>query len=173
MITSIRFIGGDLGKPAVFLLLKDFPINTRAEVDLLADCIRLEYQKFKPQRFRWFNPQVSSDLSKLTPEVSGDQVYVYGFLDELKRQDKPKNADRIRLEVAGNLDRYPRYEAAYRKLCQDWPAFIEMGQLEDRATLEDLIRKELLFEAWIDGQWAGLIAADRGSDYIFHPLLPQ
>jgi hypothetical protein len=164
LIASIRFVAGDLEKPAVFLIHKDFELSQIDEIKLISRILEKEYALFKPRRIRWHSSKIEEELINSDNSINGDLVYVAGFLDDLKQQALPDNYEKIQLNLADSLKWYDRYESSYEAICEAWPAFLEMAQLESKSTLQDLISRELLYEIEIDGHWAGIIAADKGRE---------
>src|SRR5690606_21380128 len=54
-----------------------------------------------------------------------------------------------------------RYENAFERLVARSPEYDEYTRLESHEDLAELIEAGTLFEAWIDGEWAGLVAVAR------------
>jgi len=62
MITSIRFVNGNLDKPAVYLIHKDFELKDTNDIKLVGEIIEKEYIVFKPKRFRWYSSIIETEL---------------------------------------------------------------------------------------------------------------
>ncbi|MFK7907230.1 MAG: N-acetyltransferase family protein [Chitinophagales bacterium] len=157
VVTSIRFVGGDLTKPAVFLIHKDFELDSQAKVKEMGDFLYREYELFQPKRFRWFSPKEAVNLSKFGEGIEGDLSYYTGFLADLKNAPKPASFEKIELAVSTSLDWYERYENSYQDMYRANPFFVEMASVESRESLQDMMDKGLLFEVLVDGAWAGII----------------
>jgi len=168
MITSIRFVGGDLNKPAVYLIHKDFELKDTKDIKLIGETIKKHYAIFKPKRFRWYSSTIETDLIEAHDFITGDLIYLAEFIDYLKEQPLPKNFNKVSLHSANSLSWYSDYQKGFDEIYKKWPAFIEMAQVESKETLNELIEKKLLFEIEIEGKWAGIIAANSGSDYFFN-----
>lgn len=164
MITSIRFIGGDLNKPAVFLMYKDFELNSMSDIQEITTFISKEYAIFQPQRIRWYSKEIETKLIDSHDSITGDLAYMAGFIEDLKKNPFPNHYEAISLVQTKTLHWYEDYVKTFEKIYKEWPAFVEMAQVESQETLNDLIPKKLLFDIHIDGKWAGIIAADQGSD---------
>jgi len=95
-------------------------------------------------------------------------IYVAEFIDFLKEQPLPKNFSKIALHPATSLAWYPDYKKDYENICEKWPAFAEMAQVESEETLKNQIEKQLLFEISIEGKWAGIIATDNKSEFFLN-----
>lgn len=163
-VASIRFIGGDLEKPAVFLIYRDFDLDTASDIQRVSEFIAFEYEDFTPKRIRWHIPEIKDDLIKANPSIRGDLVYVAGFIDELRAAARPANFDRVRLRKAEGMGWYSDYTAEFDTIFREWPDFVEMARAEEQDTMKDLLDKGLLFEIEIDGSWAGIAAANRMTD---------
>lgn len=177
IITGIRFVGGDLNKPAVFIIHKDFELKNLNNIKLIGEFLAKEYAIFKPKRIRWYSSTIEKELIANNNFIAGDLIYVAEFIEKLKQQPLPKNFDKVKLVEATTINWHKEYTAAFEKICQQWPGFAEMAQAEDVETLQDLMKKHLLFEIIVDGQFAGIIAADNGTNsflsgyYIVEELL--
>ncbi len=171
-ITSIRFIGGDLSKPAVFLIHKDFELDTAEKIKQTAQFIAQEYAVFKPQRIRWYSPQIDYHLIAKNDFIQGDLVFIAEFIDWLKQQPFPPNYDQVQLKPAQSIQEwYPQYKASYEGLYKENPNFKEMASLESKETLQYLVDKNLLYEIWIENTWAGIIGVDKDSELFMEGYL--
>ena len=160
IVTSIRFIGGDLNKPAVFIMRQDFEIKYAEQIKKIGALLKKEYALFKPKRFRWYSTKIENDLIKKHNFVAGDLIRITGFINELKKQSPPKNYDSVRLEKAQNLDWYDSFFEAYKKIHQQNPRLIEISQALEKDVAQQLMNKEQLFKIIIKNQFAGIIAAN-------------
>ncbi len=157
VVTSIRFIGGDLSKPAVFLMHKDFDLVRIADIQQLGAFLKQEYALFAPKRFRWFSTKDKSDLITNHEGIEGDLGYYTHFLSDLKKAPKPANFEKVQLQVASSLDWYDLYFNSYQEMYQANPFFEEMASVESKESLQNMIDNESLFEVFIEGKWAGII----------------
>lgn len=167
MITSIRYVGGDLNKPAVYLIHKYFDLKELKDIKLIGEIIEKEYAVFKPKRLRWYSSAIETELIEDNDFIDGDLIYVAEFVDNLKKQSLPKNFNKVTIHHATSLNWYSEYQKGFESIYKKQPAFIEMVQVESKDTFNELINKQLLFEINVDGNWAGIIAADKGHDYFF------
>jgi len=166
MITSIRFISGDLTKPVVFIVLKDFEFKTISEINATAKTLYKEYALFEPERIRWHSSKLEHALIEEHDHINGDMVHVSEFIDHLKNQPLPKNYDRVNLSLAQSIHWYDHYKNDFDEIVKAWPAFDEMGRVEDQETLNRLLKQEMLYEIQVDNTWAGLIAVDKKADSL-------
>ncbi len=164
IVTSIRFIGGDLNKPAVYLVYKDFELVDAKNIRLICQLLKKEYTIFNPERIFWNSSNIESKLIDTEDFVTGDMVTISYFLDHLQSLEKPDNFDQIELKHARSLEWYAIYQNAYEALQKKWPAFVEMGQLSSESTLQELMNKKLLFEIFVEGEWAGVIGSNEDNE---------
>lgn len=166
VITSIRFIGGDLSKPAVFLMHKDFELNTLKDIQLTGKFLREEYAVFQPKRFRWYSSKDESDLIAENKGIEGDLCYVMGLLSDLQKEPKPTHFEKINLKLAADLDWYDLYFNSYQEMYRTNPFFEEMASVESKDTLQKMMDKNWLFEVFIEGKWAGIIGVWQSKEYF-------
>lgn len=167
IITSIRFMGGDLKKPFVLVVHKDFEINTPSDIWQLNAFLTNEYALFKPKHIQWFSKKTESELIEKNDFLSGDMVYISELLDVLQEKEKPANYDKIRLKLAKNTKWFDKYEAVYKTMFKNNPAFIEMAQITAKATFNEMIKDKLLYEIFVEKEWAGVIGVKAESDSFF------
>ncbi len=166
IITSIRFIGGDLNKPAVFILHKDFEIIESALIKELGQFIKKEYQIFQPKRMRWNATSDSSELIK-NNFINADLGYYAEFISNIKKEDKPKYFEAITFKKANNLGWYEKYKTSFEALLNTTPGFEERVQLESKEILNEIKDANLLFEAHLDGELLGIIGVMKDQEYLF------
>ncbi len=168
LISSIRFLGGDLNKPSVLMVHKDFELESVEDIKFMCQFLSKEYSIFHPKRISWYSSKLETELIESNDFISGDMVYIAEFLDYLKQKPLPKNSDKIHLKKATSLSWYEEYKNEVNNILKNWSAFSEMHQIESKDTLQKLIEKELVFEVIIANEWAGIIAADTGSEYFLN-----
>ena len=72
--------------------------------------------------------------------------------------------EKIALKLVQSMAFYPRYKSIYQQFISENPFYLKVGQLESKEDLEKLILKKTLFHIEVEGQWAGIIAADKMID---------
>lgn len=164
MVCSIRFVGGDLNKPAVFVMRQDFEINKPKQIKEIGEILKKEYALFKPKRIRWYSGKLEHKLIKNNAFINGDLIRIGEFLSKLKKQIPPINYGKIVLEKAKNSDWYDDYFQAYEKIYKVDADFIERAQALEKDVVQQLINKELFYEIQIENKLAGLIAANNESN---------
>lgn len=165
-VASIRFIGGDLSKPSVFILHRDFELNSEEVIRNVGQFLAEKYAKFQPIRIYWFSPKWENELIEQHDFIHGDMLYLADAVSTLQQRPKPASYDRIELQPTKTLDWYETYERAYHQLLNEWPAFGEMARVESRESLQELIDQDNLYRVFVDDQWAGIIGANRHSDWF-------
>jgi hypothetical protein len=150
MLTSPRYKGGDRAKPFV-----NIEASTRSGPpdEQMLDALGSAYRVHSPQRARWFDP---TPLDALTPESRVDFRVVAGRLSTI-RAHRPAAAGEMQLVRATALDWYDRYVDGYRRHFEAHPELVGRFTLETRETLQSIIDRRTLFEAWSDGAWVGVI----------------
>ena len=161
MITGIRFVGGDLTKPAVFIILKDFELVYAKDIQQITHLIKSEYRAFRPQRMRWFSTKDESALIEYNSFLKGDLFLISNFISDLKKQPEPEHYTELELKQTQSGSWYSKYQKEYEIIHNENPFAIEMGQAETKTKMQDLADKGLLFEAYRKNDFVGIIAVDR------------
>ncbi len=160
LIVSLRYIGGDLNKPAIFIDHQSFEIKDQSQVEVIGNLLKKAYGVFKPQRVRWYVKEQNEALCT-TNNWMADIVYIGQFLDEIKQHPLPPHFEEISIRLAKDVSWYSRYEKEDQQLKEDWPAFVEMGQLESKDSLIELKEKNFLFEIMKSNEIIGILAVEK------------
>lgn len=163
VIAGIHFFGLDAQKPFVGVLAMTRDVRSRAEIGALCTRLTAEFGVFQPRRIWLFVPGIETAIGRdddddAHVDICPDQRLFIGHVPTLLAQPAPSGYERISL-AAPSPGMYQRYVDAYERL------FAQAPQLRERLPVEQpdsLANCALCFEAWIDGAWAGLIAADAG-----------
>gem|GEM_PF-1082735 len=167
IVTSIRFMGGDLTKCFVSILYKDFPLEKVEDIRYLSDFLAKEYELFQPKDIAWFDTKIDHDLVKNNDFIRGDMFYISEYLDYLKQQPKPKNFDRISLKLATSTNWYGKYKATYEQLYKEIPDFIDMAHFEPESAFAPMIEAGLLYEVFVDNELAGIIGVEQREERFY------
>ncbi len=170
VITSIRFIGGDLSAPCVFIMANSFSINSIDIVRDLCAQLKVEYDVFKPKRIRFYQ-NGNKDLFKNVEGVKEDMCNVAQFIDVMKQQTELSASNNVRLKKATNVSWYDRYRDAYLLQLQKYPEFKEMLYLESKDSLGNFVKSGTAFEIFCDSEWAGIIVVSRASELLMSGYL--
>ncbi len=157
LVSSIRYMGGDLTKPFVFIVLKNFEINSIEKIEWLSSFLNEEYKVFSPKRIAWHTNKIQEDFINNHSFINGDMVYVAEFLDYLKTEKIIVSDRKIKLKIAENTNWYKQYKTAYNLLFEKDNFYNEMIQITTEATFKEMIQHKTLFEIVIDNEWAGII----------------
>ncbi len=68
------------------------------------------------------------------------------------------------LHPTKNLDHYPIYKSDFENIIKNNPDFAEMAQIETPEGFESMMKKELLFDIFIQNEWAGYIGVEPASE---------
>ncbi len=166
MVTSIRFIGGDLSKPAVFIMHKDFDLSSPEEIRKVGRFLKEAYQLFQPKRIRWYSAMEEKELLEKNSFIEGDLCYFAELVSYLQTLPEPQNYDAVTLVPATSIDWYDQYVASFEELYAARPFFREMARAESREVLEEMRAANLLWEINIGGEWAGIIGVCREEHWL-------
>lgn len=166
LVSSIRFIGGDLTKPHVLLVHKDFKLDTAEKVKTIGEILSKEYAIFKPQKIRWQSAQKETTLVEENDFITADLVYIAEFVDNIKARPLPLKSTHLQLKPSKSLEWYETYKTAFDQLLEGWPEYVNMGQLTTEEDFKSMMEKNLVYEVFIEDNWAGIIAAETDSEHF-------
>lgn len=164
------FLAGSRYRPEppfwfVVVYARDFPIERGQTVARMSDAVRRAFAAFSP---RYMCVDVAAghreDRAVSGPSVISDSVTVAGLLSELQRLGPPPNMERVHLELAASTSFYGRYLAEYEAFQREAPHLAASVLPTPLDTLEGCLARRLLYEAYIDGEWAGVIAGREQTD---------
>lgn len=167
-ITSIRYIGGDKAKPAVFILHKDFELVEPDHIHIIGQQINEDYALFKPQRFRWFSQFDASNLIESTPGLNGDLVYVAQYLDALRAIPSKSKPESLHFKQAYDLSWYDKYHKDFKTMLESNPSFREVAGIESKDSMQLLLNSKSLFLAYENDEWIGVVGALPQTHRYFH-----
>jgi len=160
--THIRFRGGDPARPFVDLRSSlNLPSHSENFKNLL-ERLNNEYTVFKPKHLRLFLPLMNS-LEPLPEGAFWEKRYLAAPVEKLRQSavsDALDSDARARLEARPLAeDFYLRYLETYRELQESWPAHAEYAGVQEKSDFRGTDGAAL--ELFLDGQYAGLVAASR------------
>jgi len=160
IITSIRFLGGDLSKPFVELVCRNFHVQSLKYLQSLANEVYEHHKIFKPKHLRLFD---GKGIFPDTKEgIEYDLHYVAAPIEAIRQLPVPERYEEVQLTSPDSMDvLYERYTKIFNQLLAEKPEYEQMIGLESKEDLAKLLAEKTLFSIEIDGQWAGLIAAER------------
>jgi hypothetical protein len=156
IIAGIHFSNLDPTKPFVGVLAQTRELDS-AELFALRDALLDEFAAFAPRSI-WIFVAGDRSRSAQLPGARPDQRVFIGPIESLRARPRPAGHARMTLRPPGP-DMYRRFHDAYEQLFAVKPELRPLLPVED----EDSLRAaHACFEAWIDDQWAGLVAAGIG-----------
>ncbi|MDX2008350.1 MAG: GNAT family protein [Meiothermus sp.] len=161
LIAGIRFFGMDLGRPFVEVARISRPLESDREKEAITELLRREFASFKPQRWRVYQ---SAHLPYQFAGCAGDKRYMLGFLEAIRQRPRPEGMDRLELCRARDLEFYPRYAAMYVQLFAERLWMPDVSRQESREDMAHYLETALVYEIFVDGQWAGVTVVSRSQD---------
>lgn len=157
LLTGIRFLGLDLGKPFVDVMYLSEPTLTPERLSQAQDAVRTEYAVFRPQRTRFYCPSHGPRYS-----AEGDKRLLVAPLGVMvsSAQADPH----VTLRRASSLTFYPEYAAVYDELYAEHPELGDVVRVESEADMQGYLGAGHLFEIFVDDAWAGVTAVFRDAN---------
>lgn len=154
LLTGIRFLGLDMGKPFVDVMYVNEPTLTPEQLKSVREAVRTKYTVFQPERIRFYCP---SHLRRYS--AAGDKrllVAPLGVIAPTAEADP-----RLTLRRAESLAFYPRYAAIYDELYKHRPELREVVRIESEDDMRSYLEAGHLFEMLVGKTWAGVAAVYR------------
>ena len=126
----------------------------RGDFGNLLEHLRSEYAVFKPKHLRLFLPDTAS-LEPLLEGAFWEKRYLAAPLEHLRESALPDALEARPL----SKDFYPRYLETYRELQERWLEHAEYAGVQEESDFLETDGAAL--ELFLDGQYAGLVAASR------------
>jgi RimJ/RimL family protein N-acetyltransferase len=158
-VSSIRFEGLSLEKPFVEIPLWSRPL-TCEELSLITNVVTSEYSRFKPRRIKYFNPNDRA----IHREDKEDFAFFVENTSVIQSGERPLRYDDVELRPAASLDFYPDLIRIYEGLKEESPHALKPEQLP---SLEKSMQQGLIYEAFIKGQWAGMMSAQQLTERFY------
>lgn len=161
-IAGIRFKGGNLAQPFVDVLT-NYPVRTNPELSSLAELLRQEFREFAPRALRiWLFAHEPAEFLQL-PAVRCDQRIPARPVVEIQALETPQRYELVDLRRPEGSAFYAKYEAVFREFVGEFPRLGAELHLETRESLSACEKEGSLYEVFVNGDWAGLIAARESS----------
>ncbi len=162
LIAGIRFFSRNIERPFVDVARVSKPLESDADKEVLTAFLRSEFAEFKPLSWHIFQ---SSHLTYQFPNCAGDKRVLVGRMQDINALPKPKNAGRVRLEPATNLEFYPYYEASYQNLHAKHRWLADVSRMESMDDMQHYLEHDKVFEIFVDNEWAGITVASRSHEF--------
>jgi RimJ/RimL family protein N-acetyltransferase len=157
IVCSLRFKSLAADEPFIEIMLCDRHLD-RETINQVGALVKAEYSRFKPDRIRY----MSIDDTPLHAEDEEDHAVFVGDIGALQQQQKPERYEEIELRPATDLEFYPHLFRNYEEMFQERELTPESA-----ASLQRSMDQGLLFEAFIKGQWAGMMSAHRMTERFY------
>lgn len=150
----------------VVIYARDYAIESAQTLAKMGDAVGRAFSSFSPRYMSADIPPGHSEGQVVSgSSVKIDLITVAGLLSELHRLDSPPNMGRVLLQRATSTEFYERYMAEYATFHEEAPHLRESVLPTPFDKLEQCMAQELLYEAYVDGEWAGVIAAREQTDH--------
>lgn len=156
VMAGIHFFGMDHTKPFVGVLAQSRDLDD-AELEPFRARLCEEFALFVPSAVWIFVAGHESQLPRVSGARSDQRVHI-GSIAALGDSPVPPGYERMTL-AAPSSGMYERYVEAYEQVFAERTDLRGLVPVQDRDSLDNA---EACFEAWIDDQWAGLVAAGTG-----------
>jgi len=152
VLVGPRYLGRDPNLPFVMVSASDRPL-TSADRTALEAVAREHLSAFDPG----FVMLTTADPVGAWPDTHPELRQVVGPLGGLRRRLAPSE-----LSVPPRRDTpcYDRYRDLFDRHVASDPAHARHTRVEDRADLQELADRGYLFDVQVDGDWAGILAAE-------------
>ena len=163
-LLSLRLKGGADGPPFIRIEARDHAFEEPEDLLPAMDAARRWYGVFDPV---WLWVEVGEHETWLPDGALGafgDQALLAAPIAELQGRERPQNFDLVRLESCTDTSFYDEYAAAYVRLHEASPFHRDQVSRQPQDEYEETIPLGHVYRAFVDGEWAGVMAAGRGSD---------
>jgi hypothetical protein len=141
--------------PFVEIGAASVPPGSIADLGPFAAAVVGAFGEFRPRAVYFFHP---SHLPLRAPARVDAHLLAAPARSMAERPDAPGLA-RVELRRATDLDFYPKYAAAYAQVLDERPYLRGELSVESREEFAEWMEEGLVLEVFVDGAWAGLIAA--------------
>jgi len=158
ILTSIRYEGGNKNHPFVEIVLKSFTIDTIEQLNAIQNLLKQEYALFKPERFRFFTPQILKIEKVKDLNLKGDLLFMVGQHKMLKKCTKIYKNQAVKVQKTQQVNWYNWYKSEYAFLFKEQPFLKRLIHIESQKNLQNLADKGYCFELYVKQKLAGIIA---------------
>ena len=152
VLAGPRYLGLDPNIPFVAVSARDRPLGPPAG-DSLATMARKSFAAFRPG----FVMVWSAGAIGSWPGTGSEMRQVVGVLGDLRRSEVPSElSSRVRRDTGF----YGRYRQIHDTHVAEEPAHARHARCEQEADLLALGQQGMLFDVLVDGEWAGVLAAE-------------
>jgi hypothetical protein len=152
VLAGPRWLGLDPDLPFVGVSASDRVLRP-ADADALRQVARRQFAGFGPG----FVMVSTADPLGTWPGTRPEHRHVVGTLGDLRRRPVPSGVTAARNDEVTGYDQYVAVHAAH--VARD-PRHARHTRVETEADLRSLGERGLVFDVLVDGQWAGILAAE-------------
>lgn len=158
LVAGIRF-RSQPGFSFVAVYARDFPLEHHETVTAMLNTVGHRFSMFSPAYLQ-VHAAVKSAEDAVLEMFPGriDFVTVAGPVAGLQHRQPPPNMERVRLEPATTEAFYHQYVAEYEAFHRVNPHLRELVPIASQETLDHSHGQNLLYQAFVDGEWAGIVA---------------
>lgn len=158
LVAGIRF-RADPPFSFVEVYARDYPFKNARTITTTLECVGRIFAVFSPRYLR-VHVAAASTEQQVVESFPGrtDFLTVAGLLAALQGRSRPPRMERVHLEPATSTDFYDRYLAEYEAFHEASPHLQDLVPVASHDALERSRAQGLLYHAYVDGAWAGVIA---------------
>lgn len=156
VLAGPRYLGQDPNLPFVGVSASDRVLRP-ADAVALAELARMSFAPFRPG----FVLVTTADGVDGWPGAGNEKRMVAGQLGELRARETPTE-----LTTTPRTDTrfYDRYLQIHQTQVERAPAHGRHTRAETKADLQALVEQGLVYDVRVDGEWAGVLAAEPDTD---------
>jgi hypothetical protein len=162
LVACINFRNAKGDFPYVRVLRSTSPLGCLTDVQTLRAAFSDTFAPFKPEAVSFFHPsQLPLQIANAEPD---EHILMAKARDMAALAVSPKH-NRVALRKAVSTEFYPNYKETYELMFVDRPMLRDIIHIEAEEDLQDSVAKNLLFEIFVDGEWSGVVAANREASH--------
>ena len=158
LIAGINFKDASGAFPFIAILGATTAPGTLSDWSVLKPALAQAFADFRPRAILFFHP---THLALDAPTTGIDVHLLVAPARTMAELPPAVGLARVEVRRTMNVDFYPRYDALYQATYGERPQLRGEVHTETRESLVECLAEGLLFEIFVDGQWAGVVAADR------------
>jgi len=158
LVATVNFHDHAAERPFICLDRSTIPPGMISDWSGLKQRLLQRFAEFRPRAALFFHP---SHLPLTAPTAGIDDHLLAAPAKHIAEMPTAAGTERIALQRSTGLDFYPRYKAIYEATYVERPELRGEVRTETRDSLAYCLKHGFLFEIFVDGAWAGVVAAKR------------
>ncbi len=164
-IVGIRFWSLNLDRPFVEVVVSEQLLHKDADLEAIKHAVLAPYKAFRAKHLRLFLPSHwpgygQGDISRWQGAF-WEQRYLAARISDMHARPVPAQTARLTLVKPSDMSFYTRYADLYQQRVAAQPMLSEYARLESQEDMASYLEEGTLFEVYIDGAWAGIVAVSR------------